>query len=106
MMFIHKITIPESMIRKLNIHDEYSLHKVVYSQFPVSRTPEQMPNTPSGIQWKELKDGFRCKNILALSDREIQPTEGIVIQSKPVPESYFSRSQYRFEITANPTIQR
>lgn len=105
-MFLHKITIPESMIRKLNLHDEYSLHKVVYNQFPLNRTTEQMLNTPSGIQWKELQDGFRSKNLLVLSDREIVPTEGLIIQSKAVPDKYFSRPQYKFEITTNPTTQK
>lgn len=94
-------------MRALRIRDLYSLHRVVYSLYPDIRTDEdKATGASSGILFANKGGDARARRILTLANR--QP-ESVVdsrwgqVTTKPVPESFLSFRNYRFEVIVNPT---
>ena len=83
--------------KALVIKDAYSLHKVVYSLFP-------MQDEQSRDFLYADKGGDRNgRRILILSKREPETPEFGEIESREVFESFLQWDNYGFEVTVNPT---
>lgn len=106
MKFVHQLTIPKEFVLKNKVFDIYSLHKIVYSHFELTRSDDELKQSnASGIQWKVISDLPECKRILIFSDRPAIPNDGIQIQSKVVPENLLIHSAYTFDVVVNPTYK-
>lgn len=89
----------------LKITDTYSIHRVVYDLFEVTRSEsEKLSDLTSGIQYVE-RDIDDTKEILILSDRQpLTPKYG-VLQTQSLPESFLNFESYKFEVEINPTYR-
>lgn len=98
------LKLSRSDIKALNITDDYSLHRVVYSLFEDKRSEhEKHTNVPSGFLFADKGGDAKGRKILILSDREpLKPDYGF-LESKPVPDAFLKFQTYRFEVTLNPT---
>lgn len=98
------LKLSRSDIKALNIMDDYSLHRVVYSLFEDKRSEqEKHTSVPSGFLFADKGGDAKGRKILILSHREpLKPDYGF-LESKPVPDTFLNFSTYRFEVTLNPT---
>lgn len=106
-------------IKALRVTDPYSLHRVVYSLFDDVRTEaEKAQSISSGILYADQGGNFQGRRILILSNRPpaagVPPREEAAaeenpgnrcgqVESKDLPEAFLDHSQYRFQVTINPT---
>jgi len=89
---------------RLNISDDYSIHRIVYNLFPNKRSnAEKTRQMPKGFLFVDKGGSWDRRQILILSDRKpLQPQIG-KITSKTIPEHFLEHDFYGFEIVLNPT---
>lgn len=105
-MYIHRIFIDHENAKKRNLYDEYSFHKLIYSQFPISRSEEDISNSlSSGFLWHHNNNNHNGHTLIAVSDRPAIATLDVKVESKQLNDSYFGFKQYRFQILVNPMYQ-
>ncbi|SFU56794.1 type I-E CRISPR-associated protein Cas6/Cse3/CasE [Pseudoduganella namucuonensis] len=91
----------------LRLTDPYSLHRVVYSLFSdVRNETEKQASESSGIQFADMGGDVHGRKVLLLSDRP--PAANVdgqygEVQSRHLPESFFSQRNFRFTVVINPT---
>lgn len=100
-------------ISQLRVHDDYAIHRVVYSLFEDVRAPspgqERDPSASAGLLYADggLVDDQR--RILMLSNRppasRVSDRYGRV-DSREVSAGFLSHDRYRFQVVANPVISR
>lgn len=80
----------------LNLKDEYSVHRVVYSLFP------KQDDKTRDFLYADKGGDWNSRQILLLSSRAPkQPAHGELV-SKEIPDSFLNWSDYAFEVTVNP----
>ena len=95
MMFLSKIHLNLFDMRKEQIRDDYSVHRFVYSLFPVR-------NTSRRILYADLGPVPGGRTILVLSDEEPKPAEYIHSCTQIVSDQFLSFADYRFQVFLNP----
>lgn len=106
-LYLSELTLDRRAMQGLRITDAYSLHRVVYSLFHDWRSDaEKFTSLPSGIVFADRGGDLRGRHVLMLSDRPPLATDidgyGHV-NSKPLPDSFFNHTRYRFQLIVNPT---
>lgn len=100
-MMLTRLLLRPDDIRKLRITDAYSLHRVVYSCFPLG-----VGNTPRGesASFLYVEEGIHkgVLHVLILSEQAPQSLPCGVMEHKPIPEGWLEHSAYAFKITINP----
>ncbi|HBE03174.1 MAG: type I-E CRISPR-associated protein Cas6/Cse3/CasE [Spirochaetes bacterium GWF1_41_5] len=88
---------------KLNLKDEYAVHKAVYSLFPDNRSAEdKKKDISSGFQYADKGGGYNSRMILLLANREpVAPSCG-ELDLKPVTVDFLSADYYGFQVIMNP----
>ena len=97
MMFLSEIQLNYSDMRRERISDDYSIHRFVYSLFPVRNTSRRILYADMGAA-----AGGLLRTILVLSDEEPQPGETIRFSTRIVSDDFLSFPDYRFLVAMNP----
>ncbi len=85
--------------KRLELKDEYGLHKIVYSLFS-----KQEDETRDFLFADKGVAGY-TRQILILSQRKPAPLDFGELISKEIPESFLQYDNYGFEVTLNPTTR-
>ena len=103
-LFASVLHLDRAAHQKFRIADPYSLHRVVYSLFKDIRSnAEKTGNTSSGILYADQGGDWHERRIVLLSDREPENTEGMEIETHPIPPAFLEYEAYRFKVIVNPT---
>jgi CRISPR system Cascade subunit CasE len=97
--FLTKIEIDHETAFKAGLRDSYAWHQKIWLAFP--NRPDAARNFLTRLD--EIEGGFR---LLVLSQESpVKPDwcPSLGWNSKPVAESFFQHSAYRFSVVANPT---
>jgi CRISPR system Cascade subunit CasE len=101
MSYLTQVTVDFACAARLRLRDSYDWHQAVWKAFP-DRDGKQRDFV---TRLDSRRDGFR---LLIVSPAEpVQPdwcpsdTGGW--KTKPIPEAYFTRRRYAFQLCANPT---
>lgn len=99
MTYLTQITLDFATAPRLGLRDSYDWHQRVWQCFP-GRDGQRRDFL---TRLDQRRDGFR---LLIVSPREpIRPEwcPPEAWQSKPIPETYFTKRRYVFQLCANPT---
>ena len=95
MMFLTKTYLDQYAMRKEQIRDDYSIHRFVYSLFPVRNDGRRILYADQGAV-----PGGRI--VLILSDEEPLPPDHVSSRSQIVSDDFLSFPDYRFQVAMNP----
>lgn len=96
-MYLSKIFIPQKFILQYKLYNPYVLHQHIWSLFNLPNNSKR----PFLYKLNNVHNGF-----LVLIFSKLKPTSNTHnVRTIEVPESFFTRSDYVFSITANPTIK-
>jgi CRISPR system Cascade subunit CasE len=84
-------------IKFFNLHDDYSIHKLVYSLFP-----REMRE----FLYCDLGGDIRGRRILILSEQQPCVPDRGKIESKALPQEFLSHRWYGFKILLNPVERK
>ena len=99
MTYLTQITLDFATAARLRIHDVYDWHQRVWECFP-GRNGQQRDFL---TRLDEKDDGFRLLIVSPITPGRPDWCPPDVWRTKPIPESYFTHSRYRFQLCANPT---
>lgn len=94
MMFLSEIQLNLSDMRRERISDDYSVHRFIYSLFPVR-------NTSRRILYADLGAVPGGRTLLVLSDEEPQ-SGSVQARMRIVSDDFLSFPDYRFQVSMNP----
>lgn len=97
MYYLTKLFLNAAAIRNNDIRDAYSLHRVVYSLFPLSADGEK-----HRILYADKGAVHGGKLVMILSDREPEFHPEMTSSTIELSENFFRFENYRFEIDLNP----
>lgn len=83
--------------KALDVKDIYSVHKIVYSLFPMQ------DNNTRDFLFADKGGDWHSRQILILSERKPASVEFGELISKEIPESFLNWDYYGFEVIINPT---
>ncbi len=108
-LFVSTVGISRAAHRALKITDLYSLHRIVVDIFGARERASITDETPSArILFASQPANEFMKRLLVFSPRsprEDYCTAGLELETKHLPESYFSHKTYRFQSCINPAIR-
>ena len=81
------------------VKDAYSLHKVVYSLFPIQESQSR------DFLYADKGGDWNNRQILVLSKRQPETPEFGEIESREISEPFLQWDNYGFEVTVNPTLR-
>ena len=90
-----KLFLDAAALRKGNIRDDYSIHRLVYSLFPLEQERSRFLYADKG----SVRGG---RLLLVLSEKEPNVPEYVTSATTIISENFFRFSDYRFEIDLNP----
>jgi CRISPR system Cascade subunit CasE len=101
MTHLTQVNLPYELAAKLRLRDSYDWHQRAWECFP--GRPRDARDFLTRLD--EKPEGFR---LLIVSPREPArpdwcPADDEHWRTKPIPETYFGRSRYAFQLRANPT---
>lgn len=99
MPYLTKLFLDPKALREGGIRDDYSIHRLIYSCFPLASG--QDPARPLYADLGATVPGGRT--LLILSEREPEPPKYAVSAATVVSEAFLGFDEYRFEIDLNPT---
>jgi CRISPR system Cascade subunit CasE len=99
MTYLTEVDLPFDTAARLKLHDTYAWHQAVWKAFP-GRDGEPRDFL---TRLDRHREGFR---LLIVSPTQPErpdwcPPDGW--RTKPIPESYFGKTRYAFQLSANPT---
>ena len=101
MTYLTQVTLDFATAAKLRFHDNYDWHQAVWKAFP-GRDGE---NRDFLTRLDQQRDGFRL--LIVSPEEPIRPnwcpSDAESWKIKRIPESYFKRNRYAFQLRANPT---
>ena len=97
MHYLTKLLLGPAAMREAGIRDDYSLHRLVYSCFPLSQT--ERPARPLYADLGAKREG---RALLILSEREPVSPAHTSSASTVISEAFLGFSEYRFEVDLNP----
>ena len=95
MHYLTKLFLDAAALRKGNIRDDYSIHQLVYSLFPLEQERSRFLYADKG----SVRGG---RLLLVLSEKEPNVPEYVTSATTIISENFFRFSDYRFEIDLNP----
>ncbi len=95
MHYLTKLFLDAAALRKGNIRDDYSIHRLVYSLFPLEQERSRFLYADKG----SVRGG---RLLLVLSEKEPNVPEYVTSATTIISENFFCFSDYRFEIDLNP----
>lgn len=95
MHYLTKLFLDAAALRKGNIRDDYSIHRLVYSLFPLEQERSRFLYADKG----SVRGG---RLLLVLSEKEPNVPEYVPSATTIISENFFCFSDYRFEIDLNP----
>ena len=95
MHYLTKLFLDAAALRKGNIRDDYSIHRLVYSLFPLEQERSRFLYADKG----SVRGG---RLLLVLSEKEPNVPGNITSATTIISENFFRFSDYRFEIDLNP----
>lgn len=95
MHYLTKLFLDAAALRKGNIRDDYSIHRLVYSLFPLEQERSRFLYADKG----SVRGG---RLLLVLSEKEPNVPEYVTSATTIISENFFRFSDYRFEIDLNP----
>lgn len=95
MHYLTKLFLDAAALRKGNIRDDYSIHRLVYSLFPLEQERSRFLYADKG----SMRGG---RLLLVLSEKEPNVPEYVTSATTIISENFFRFSDYRFEIDLNP----
>jgi len=101
MTYLTQVTLDFAAAARLRLHDNYDWHQAVWKAFP-GRDGQQRDFL---TRLDQRREGFRLL-IVSLTQPvrpEWCPPNAESWKTKSIPESYFTRSRYAFQLCANPT---
>lgn len=107
-MIVSRLLFTQKDMALLKMTDPYSLHRVVYSCFPLGAadTAEGTAHAGRGHDASFLyadngmRDGQR--QVVMLSQFPPKPPQWGTLESKPLPDSLLGHARYRFWLAVNP----
>ena len=101
MTYLTQATIDLATAATLGLRDSYAWHKVVWKAFP------GRDGSPRDFLTRldQRRDGFRLLIVSAEPPARPDwcPSDAQSWKTKPIPDTYFSRKRYAFQLCANPT---
>ena len=101
MIYITQVKLDLATVARLGLRDCYDWHQAIWKAFPGQDGQRRDYLT----RLDQRRDGFR---LLIVSP--VQPTrpgwcpaDEESWKTKPIPEGYFTRARYAFQLCANPT---
>ena len=98
MHYLTKIFLGPAALRSAGVRDDYSIHRLVYSCFPLSEPSEHSAR----FLYADTGTVRGGRELLILSDREPLCPEHATSASTVVPEAFLGFGEYRFEVDLNP----
>lgn len=95
MHYLTKLFLDAAALRKGNIRDDYSIHRLVYSLFPLEQERSRFLYADKG----SVRGG---RLLLVLSEKKTNVPEYVTSATTIISENFFRFSDYRFEIDLNP----
>lgn len=99
-MILSQLLLNKADLIQLRITDVYSLHRLVYSCFPLENA-EQKTASPASFLFCDNGNKKNGREIIILSQTAPQAPECGVLESKQIPDRLLEFSRYRFAITIN-----
>jgi CRISPR system Cascade subunit CasE len=101
MTYITQVLIDFASAARIGLRDSYDWHQAVWKAFP-GRDGEPRDFL---TRLDQRREGFRLLIISAVQPvrPEWCPTGNKSWKTKPIPETYFTRARYAFQLCANPT---
>lgn len=92
---------------KHGISDIYADHKLIYSLFECTRTPEEIiASKPSGFNWLALPETPFGKEFLVVSDRPAHDLPDIEVKSKIFPDAVFDQDVLMFKVKVSNVVRK
>lgn len=95
MLYLTRLLIDLKACRQLQIRDVYSIHKLVYSCFPLSENRGNFLYADKGFS-----DGIRT--VLILSEQTPQIPDSIRSATTELSKNFMRFNEFRFEVVLNP----
>lgn len=95
MLYLTKLLLDLKVCRQLQIRDAYSIHKLVYSCFP-------LPENSGNFLYADKGFAEGVRTILILSEQAPQIPDFIPAATTELSDHFLDIGQYRFEIVLNP----
>lgn len=95
MLYLTRLLLDLKACRQLQIRDAYSIHKLVYSCFPLSENNGNFLYTDKGFS-----DGIRT--VLVLSEQMPHIPDSIRSATTELSENFMRFNEFRFEVVLNP----
>lgn len=101
MTYLTQVTLDFATAARLRLRDCYDWHQAVWKAFP-GRDGERRDFL---TRLDRRREGFRLLIVSPVQPVRPDwcPEQEESWKSKPIPETYFTRSQYAFQLSANPT---
>ena len=96
-MIASVLRLSRSDCKELGIHDDYGIHKTVYSLFP-----KQDEKTRDFI-YADKGGDFNLRQVLILSHRPPENPAVGQVESKQISDEFLSYAEYGFTLKVNPT---
>lgn len=101
MTYLTQVTVDFATAMSLRLRDSYAWHQAVWKLFPGHDGARRNFLT----RLDQQREGFRL--LIVSPERPVppdwSPSDGESWKTKPIPDTYFTRSQYGFQLCANPT---
>jgi CRISPR system Cascade subunit CasE len=101
MTYLTQVTLDFATAARLRLHDCYDWHQAVWKAFPGRDGDRREFLT----RLDRRREGFRL--LIASPTQPVRPdwcpADAESWKTKPIPETYFTRSRYAFQLCANPT---
>ena len=94
-MYLTEVLMGPAFCHRHRITDDYGVHKVVYSLFPLESSPGRFLYADTGV-----KNGER--RLLILSETLPEVPEGLQTSARIISERFFAAERYRFQVLLNP----
>ena len=99
MTHLTQVDLPFDVAARLRLHDSYDWHQAVWKAFP-GRDGERRDFL---TRLDGRREGFRLLIVSPVEPSRPAWCPEEYWKSKPIPESYFKRRGYMFQVCANPT---
>ncbi len=99
MTYLAQVDLPFDAAAKLDLRDAYDWHQAIWKAFPGRDGQKRDFLT----RLDQRREGFRLLMVSQIEPLRPPWCPEDNWKAKPIPESYFTRSRYRFQLCANPT---
>jgi CRISPR system Cascade subunit CasE len=101
MTYLTQVTVDFATAARLGLRDSYDWHQAAWRAFP-GRDGEQRDFL---TRLDQQRNGFRLLIVSAMQPVRPDwcPADAEHWKTRPIPEAYFARNRYSFQLCANPT---